>query len=287
MTAIYKRELKSCFLNMIAYIFIAFMLCVVGFFAKYYNFIQGYPNIEISLYSVIFIYLVLVPLLTMRSFAQEKQDKTMTLLYSLPIKTFDIVMGKYLAMLTVYLIPMAAVCLYPLVLSLFGTVNFVQSYISILAFFLLGAALIAIGMFASSLASSQMISAVISLGALLFVYLLPDVCAMLPSSKLGSAVCFAIAAIVIGFILYYMTKSLWASFLPALILETVSWVVYFVKGELFEGLFPSLLENLALFEGVTPFLNGLCDLNVFVLYLSVCVVFVFLTVQSVEKKRYS
>ena len=287
MTAIYKRELKSLFSNVIAYIFIAFMLCVIGFFAKYYNFVQGYPNVEISLYSVIFIYLVLVPLLTMRSFAQEQQDKTMTLLYSLPLRTSEIVLGKYFALLTVYAIPMLVICVYPLILSMFGKVNFTQSYLSILAFFLLGCALIAIGMFASSLASSQIIAAIISLGALLFIYLVPDVAAMLPSSALGSAVCFAVCALVVVWIIYAMTKNSTVAFIPGIVIMASVWILYFVKSELITGLFPEMVAKLALFDGVSTFLNGLLDLSVYLLYISVCVVFVFLTVQSVEKKRYS
>ena len=287
MTAIYKRELKSCFSNMIAYLFIGFMLCIVGFFSSFYNFTQGYPNFEISLYSVIFIYLVIIPLLTMRSFATEKQDKTMILLYSLPIRPMDIVLGKYFAMLTVYLIPMAVMSIYPLVLSLFGTVNFVQSYLSILAFILLGAALIAIGMFASSFASTQVVAAVISFASLLIVYLLPDIASMLPSSALGSAVCFCIIAIILAFTVYSMTKNSTTGFVVAFILQAVIWIFYFVKQDAFNGLLPDVIGKLALFEGVTTFLNGILDLNVYLLYISVCFVFVFLTVQAVEKKRYS
>ncbi|MBE6687492.1 MAG: ABC transporter [Ruminococcaceae bacterium] len=287
MKTIFRRELKSYFSGMSAYIIIAFMLCVIGFFSSYYNFTQGFPIIEISLYSVVFIYLILVPFLTMRTFAQENQDKTMTLLYSLPIKTSDIVLGKFFSTITVYTVPMLFICLYPLILSLFGKVNFLQSYLFIIAFYLLGVALISIGIFVSSMAQTQVVAAVSTLGALLFVYLLPDISMMLPATPVASAIAICVIVLLISCAVYFLTSNLELSLYIAAFGCVAVWVVYFIKKELFEGLIQSILDKLALFTRIDTFLNGICDITAYVLYLSIIAVFLFLTVQALERKRYN
>lgn len=287
MKTIFKRELKSYFNNMTAYIFIAFMLVVCGIYTTFYNFKNGLPYFEYSLYSIMFIFLVIIPLLTMRSFSQEKHEKTDQLLYSLPMKLSSIVLGKYFAMLTVYAIPMAVMSLYPLILRMFGSVNFKQSYSSIFAYFLLGAALIAIGMFVSSLTESQVIAAVLGLGALLGIYMLPNIASMIPSVNIASYICFAVLVIVFAFIVYSMTKSFYASVITGFVLEIPLLVLYLVKPDIFGALFPNMLIKLAIFNRFLTFAEGTFDLGGIIYFLSVICVFIFLTTQSLEKKRYS
>ncbi len=288
MTAIYKRELKSYFTNMTAYIFMAFMLLIVGFFCKIYNLSSyGYAQFELVLYAVCLVFVAIIPLLTMRSFAQEKYEKTDSLLYSLPIKMSGIVMGKYLAMLTVYLIPMLIMCLYPLVLSIFGPVNFAQTYSAMLAYYLLGAALIAIGMFMSSLTESQVIAAVLGMGALFIIYLMPNIASSVPTTNLGSYICFVVLILAFALVIYVMTKNVYAAVISGLVLEVILLVLYLVNQNMFASAFPNMLKQLSLFERFYGFINGFFDIGGIVYYLSVCCVFVFLTTQSLEKKRYS
>lgn len=147
MTAIYKKELKSYFINMSGYVFMAFLLLFAGIYVTAVNLKSAYASFEYALSSMTVVFLFIIPILTMRSLAEERHSRTDQLLYSLPLKVSDIVIGKYLAMLTVLLIPTAIMSVYPIILSVFGTVHYAACYGAILAFFLLGAALIAICMF--------------------------------------------------------------------------------------------------------------------------------------------
>ncbi|MBR6513273.1 MAG: ABC transporter permease subunit [Clostridia bacterium] len=290
MKAIYKRELKSYFGSVIAYIVIALILAFVGFVASYINLFAGYPNFEYALCEpyAVFALVIALSLLTMRCFADEKREKTDQLLYSLPIKMKDIVMGKYLAMLTVYLIPVAVMCAWPLILSFFGKVNMLQSYSTILAQLLLGACIIAAGMFLSSLTESQVIAAVMTIGLFLAVYFMPTIVdTFLPDSSMASFICFILMIGVVAIIVYALTGNIFAALGVGFVLEAVNLVLYLFKTSIFESAFPDMLNNLSIFNRLTPFANGTFDLTGVVYYLSITGVFVFLTVQSLEKKRYS
>ena len=156
MTAIYKKELKSYLTSMIGYLFMAFTLALFGLYFTAINLQQGYPEIGYALQNSAFILLIAVPVLTMRVLSEEQKNKTDQLLLTAPVKISDIILGKYLALLTIYVIPVLIMCLYPLLLGTHGTVSYAVSYTSILGYFLLGAAYISVGVFVSSITESRL-----------------------------------------------------------------------------------------------------------------------------------
>ena len=105
MTAIYKKELKSYLTSMIGYLFMAFTLALFGLYFTAINLQQGYPEIGYALQNSAFILLIAVPVLTMRVLSEEQKNKTDQLLLTAPVKISDIILGKYLALLTIYVIP--------------------------------------------------------------------------------------------------------------------------------------------------------------------------------------
>jgi len=287
MSAIYKRELHSYFCGMTGAIFIAFLLLMTGIYMTVYNLLGGYPTFEVALSGVTFVFLIAVPVLTMRSLAEEKHAKTDQLLYALPVSLSSVVMAKYLAMVTVLAVPVGVMCFYPLLLNSFGSVNFGSAYGSILAFFLLGCALIAIGMFISSLTESQVIAAVLSVGVLLLTYLMAGLASMIPETAGASYVGFLAIAILVGLVVQVMVKNSTVSMGTAAVLIVGTSALYFWKSEWFAGTLPILLEKLALFDRLDSFINGVFDLTAIVYYLTVAALFVYLTVQSMDKKRWS
>lgn len=287
MNAIYKKELKSYFTNMIGYIFIAFILVVTGIFATAQSFIGRYPSFEVVLGSVTFVMMLVVPILTMRVMAEERNTKTDQLLYSLPVSVSQVVAAKFLAMCTVLLIPIGVMMLYPVVLSLYGTVNFLSAYTGIFGFLLLGASLIAIGMFMSSLTESQIISAVISFGAFLLIYLMRGLASLIPSTAAASYIGFALMILVFALVVYIMTKNYWLSFAIAAVFEIALSIFYFTNRSLFTNAFPSFMTWLSLFDKLDNMLYGIFDVTSIVYYISVIVLFVFFSIQSVEKRRWS
>jgi len=231
--------------------------------------------------------IVIIPILTMRVLAEERRQKTDQLLYALPISLSSVVMAKFLAMATVLAVPTGVMCLYPVLLSTFGTVNFGSAYGSILAFFLLGCALIAIGMFISSLTESQVIAAVVSVGILLMTYLMAGLAAMIPETATASFVGFLAIAVLIGLIVQIMIKNSTVSMGITAVLVLGITVLYFIDADSFAGTLPVILEKLALFDRLNSFINGIFDVTAIVYYLTVIALFVYLTVQSMDKKRWS
>jgi len=171
MTAIYKRELKSYFQSMTGYVLIAFLVIFTGIYFMAYNLNSGYPYFSYVLMNINYVLIIIIPMLTMRSFVEERKNKTDQLLLAAPVKLFDIVMGKYLAMVTVFAVPCLIFCIFPIIIKSFGTAYLKVDYLSILMFFLLGCVYLAIGMFLSSLTESQIIAAVTTFGILLLIYL--------------------------------------------------------------------------------------------------------------------
>ncbi len=287
MTAVYKKELKSYVNGMTGAIFAGFLLLMAGIFTTVYNLRGQLPNYESTLSGVSFIFLLIVPVLTMRSVAEERHSRTDQLLYALPMPIYSVVLAKYLAMLTVLAVPCAVMGLTPLILSAFGKISFASAYGALLCFFLLGAALIAIGLFISSLTESQVIAAVVTLGVLLLLYFMPGLAGLIPMTAIASAIGLAVLAILFGVVVRIMTKNTVAAIAVAGVLIGAVAAVWIIKPSLLEGLLPNAMNAVALFDRISPFQRGVFDLTAIVFYLSVSVLFVFLTVQSMEKKRWN
>ena len=287
MSALYRKELKTYFTGMTGPVFICFILLMTGIFTVVYN-LQGlYPNFEVTLNQVVFVYLLAIPVLTMRSISEEKHSRTDQLLYSLPMSVTSIVMAKYLAMVTILAVPVGVMAFYPLLLATFGTVHLASAYAMLLAFFLLGAALIAIGMFISSLTESQVIAAVVSLAVTLLIYFMSGLANMISTDASVSLAAFLALAVVIGLIVNAMIKNTVLSLSVTGVLALAVVGVYAVDSSLFTGAISEILSAIALFDRLTPFQNGMFDLTAVIFYLSVCGLFVYLTVQSMEKKRWN
>lgn len=120
MTAIYKRELKAYMTSMIGPLFIAALTAIAGVYFVVYNLRIGYPYFSYVLGGLLFIFLLIVPVLTMRSLADERKSKTDQLLLTSPVSVGKIIMGKYFAMITIMAIPVLIFCLCPLVIKTGG-----------------------------------------------------------------------------------------------------------------------------------------------------------------------
>lgn len=287
MLAIYERELKSYFSNLIAWITIAALLLFAGIFTMSYCLINGIPNFEYVVGDMAFIYIIAVPLLSMRVMAEERRQKTDQLLYALPLSMRQIVLGKYLAQLTIIAVPVAVLCFYPLILSLFGTVNLAAAYSSLLAYFLMGAAFLAVGFFISSLTENQAIAAGLCFLVILLNYFLSSLLSFVPSSSSASFLALSAAVLLFGLVLYLLTKNSIFSVSLVLLAEIVLFILQKVIPEQFEGMFSGFVEQLSIFEQFYTFMDGILDLTALVYFVAVAFLFLFLSVQSLEKRRWS
>ncbi len=287
MIAIFKREFKSYFNSMTGPIFLGVLFVFTGIFTTALNLYNLYPNFEYVLSNITIVLMLIIPILTMRSIAEEKRSRTDQLLYSLPVSTADVVLGKYLSMVAVLLIACVAMGFVPVVLSLFGIIHYGSCYAALLGFFLLGASLIAVCMFMSSLTESQIIAAVTSFGVLLAFYLMSGIASLLPTTASGSFVAFLIVGLIFGAVAWLLTHSYIIGAAAACVAVVPTSVAFAIDSEAFAGLFPSVISYLAVFDRFDSFVSGIFDLTAVVYYISIIVFFVFLTVQSLEKRRWS
>jgi len=287
MIAVLKHELQMYSHALPAYLFCAFLLAFVGVGAMLYNIQSSVANFELVLKFVCIGLVVILPVLTMRVFAEEKKQKTDQLLYALPLKLSQIVLGKYLALLTVFLVPMAIISLYPQVFSRFGDVYLLTAYGSLFAFFLLGASMIAIGMFISSLTENQGFAAGISITLFLLNFYSVRLAEYVSATAFGSLIAFCMLAVALAWLIGLLTGSRILACSAALAVLLGLGLTFMFKSSALEGLLPKMLSQVSLFERFYIFVDGIFDLRALVFYLTVIVFFLFLSVQSLEKRRYN
>jgi ABC-2 type transport system permease protein len=165
--AIYSKEILSYFRSPIAYFVIAVFLLGTGYFFTYNIFLTGVGTMDSTLQNMGILLLIIAPVLTMRIFSAEYNARTMELLMTLPVQTWQVVLGKYLGAVTIFLLMTLATCINLVPLYLYGnpqTLNIISGYIG---FILLGMTCIAIGQFFSALTENQIVAALITIPVLL------------------------------------------------------------------------------------------------------------------------
>ena len=188
MTAIFKREVRSSFHGMIGYVLTAFMLAATAIYFVALNLGYGLTDFGYyTLYRTTFVLLLYIPVLTMRSFAEERRTRTDQLLLTSPVSVWEIVLGKFFALCVIFALPCLADAVMILVLAALGATGTatLANLAALLCYYLMGCAAIAIGVFLSSLTENQIIAAVAGVAALLLAYMMPSLRSMFTA---GSAV---------------------------------------------------------------------------------------------------
>ena len=289
MTAIYERELDSQLNGLTGYVYGALMLLFAGIYVMVYN-LSGSPDFTSVMYSMTFIYLIAIPLLTMRAIAEERHQKTDQLLYSLPLSMAKIVLGKYLALVTVMVMPILLMALYPLVLNALataGSMSFKSAYGAIAGYILLGLALTAIGLFVSSLMESAALAAGACFILMLLIYFMGPLTEYMPETAGASLAALAVTAGLFGLILWRLTKNGPFAGVVTLALEGALGGCWLAWPDSFRGLFAKVAGQLAVFDKFDNFAYDIFDLRAAVYFLSVAAVFLFLTVQVMERRRWA
>ena len=287
MLAVYKRELRAYMNNVYGWLFMAIFLLFTGYMMFQNNLYDGMPEFELTLSASQYALLLLIPILCMRSMAEDRHNKTDMFYLSLPMKTSSAVLGKYFAMLTVYAIPCVILCVYPLVLGAFGPVNYLVAYLSILLYLILGAALIAVCQFLSSLTDNLVIAAVLGVLAVAVLLFAPFLSYVIPLTAIASFIGFVVLALLLAGVAFLATHNLNVTAITGAVAVVPLSVVYILSRSSFEGLFPSLLQFISPFAHFATFCQfGTFSVQSLILLLSYPVLFVFLTVQSADKKRW-
>ena len=287
MLAVYKRELRAYMNNVYGWLFMAIFLLFTGYMMFQNNLYDGMPEFELTLSRSQYALLLLIPILCMRSMAEDRHNKTDMFYLSLPMKTSSVVLGKYFAMLTVYAIPCVILCVYPLVLGAFGPLNYLVAYLSILLYLILGAALIAVCQFLSSLTDNLVIAAVLGVLAVAVLLFAPFLSYVIPLTAIASFIGLVVLALLLAGVAFLATHNLNVTAITGAAAVVPLSVVYILSRSSFEGLFPSLLQFISPFAHFATFCQfGTFSVQSLILLLSYPVLFVFLTVQSADKKRW-
>ena len=287
MLAIFLKELRSYFTSAIGYIFIGTFLLITGIFFVLNNLLSSNPAYNSTLQSLVTIFLFIVPILTMKIMSEETKTKTDQLLFTAPIKITDIVLGKYFAALAIFSISLLITVLYPLILSTLGTISVSETFTGYIGIFLLGATLISIGLFVSSLTENQVTSAVISFGVFLFIFLIDSIQQALPSTRNSSLIFVLILVAILALFVYFSTKNIYATVLTLVIGLIITIGIFIAKKEAFDGLLQKVFAWFSLTNRYGLFSQGLLSLNSVVYYLSFITAFVFLTIRMVDKRRWN
>lgn len=295
MSAIYKKELRSYFTTMTGYAFVAFFCLVVGFVFYYMNVLGASAFVGYALrYSYVqVILMVLVPVLTMKVFADERHTKTDQMLFTAPITVGKIVMGKFLATATIFGIPVLVIMTYPLIMMDYGNTPVGANYASIIGFFLMGLSLFAIGTFISSITENQVISAVVTFAILLFLFILQYISGIFPTGEMASAISVGVIIFIFAVIYFlFARKTVENAFVIACAITVIGVLavagLFIFDSSIFDGLLQNILLHLSVYHMYEYYFSAeVIDIGSFVYFISIIGFFLYLTVQSIQKRRWS
>ncbi|WP_294716041.1 ABC transporter permease [uncultured Gemmiger sp.] len=287
MTAIFKREFKSCFTGMIGWVIAAVSLFFLGLYFTNRNLLYASSDFASVLYTMTMILLFLLPAISMRSFAEERKNKTDQLLLTSPVSIPAIVAGKFLAELAVFALPLAAAVVMPLLLQAFGTVSLVAAYSALLGYLLLGGACLAVGTWISALTENQILAYLATFGALLVAYLMNGIQTMFTTGNLLAFIVFMIVLLVAAVLVGVICKRLAAGAAVFCAGAVVLFVLFQLRPAWLLTAFNAVLSALALFEPFKDIVGGMFSIPAIVYYLSVMGLFLFLTGQALARRRWN
>lgn len=234
MIAIYKREMKSYFTSPLGYVYLCAYLFMSGLFFKMSMIDYGSSNVALFFSSSLIVYMFLVPILTMRLFSEEKKSKTDQILLTSPVSVTGIVVGKFLAAMSVFTIALIPTSIAIVIIGSYSSISVGMTIGNYVAVLFLGMAFIAIGCFLSAITESQVVAAVLSFTVMMCLYFLDNLVSSVSSTFLSTIISF-----------------------------------------------------ISVYGRYSDFTSGLFSLSSIVYYISLAVIFLFLTVRIIEKRRWS
>ncbi len=286
MIAVFKKELRTYFNTLSGYVFLGFFVLINAYFFSQFNIGQGVPTYSGTLIYTLSMFLILIPVLTMRLFAEEARQKTDQLLYTAPIKISDIVVGKFLAATFLFLIGMLIIGIFPFILSFYGNVPFAETFGCFFGYFLLGASLISVGLFISVLTDNQIIAAVGTFATVFFFLMMDSIVASMPTDIVSALAFVAFLILVVAAVLYSGTKNVIISAIFFAVGIIVEGAIYFYDSLIFDGVIVKVLGWFSVLERFESFYMGIFKLADFIYYISFIAVFLYITVNTIEKRRW-
>jgi len=296
MAAIIKKELRAYFNSWIGYIFLFILVGLVGVFFWQINLGAQIGDFQFTLGSLPIFLLVLIPVLTMRLFAEEARQKTDQLLFTAPVTVSSVVLAKFFSAVLLVCIALAITVIFPFMLSFFGELPYSQIFAVYIGFVLLVPCFIAVGMFISACTENQIIAAVITFFVMIFLYIMENIVHFINdsvtasqaigSSALISLIFIAVVIAVLAYIIYDSTKNYYIAGGLALILISVSTGVYAYDPSIFDVMLVRGTQWLSIMTRFDNFNNGVLNVSDIIYYITFAGIFVYLTINVIEKRRW-
>lgn len=285
---VYKKEFRSLMLSPIGFTVVSVMLVFSGMFITIYNLFSGSVRIEYSYQNTALVLLLAVPLLSMNALSKEHSGKTDTLIFSLPTPLYKVILGKYLALITIISIPLAITFLYTVILSFYAEVSYLSAFTGTLAFWLCACALLAIGLFISSMFENTILCALCGFAVMLLIYFLPTFSSVLPTSAEAFVGVFTVICILLGVLICKLCRSKNLGIIVGAISEVILLCVYFFDSSILDGALYYITRALSVMYYLDAFtVNNTISIPAYVYYITISALFVFFTVRAEEKRRFA
>jgi ABC-2 type transport system permease protein len=287
MIAILKRELRAYFLTPMGFIYMGFFLLLMGIFFTFGSLISQNSRFNGFLANMLFIYLFAIPMLTMRLFSEERRQKTDQLLLTSPVSVGEIVLGKFLAALILFLMTLAVTVLYAAVIAVFGELAVAETVGGYVGFVFLGASYISVGIFISAGTENQITAALISFFTLLMIWLIDPISQIFPTDIKSGVIAAGVLGAVVSVFLYFNTRNIFIALGAALVSAGIITALYFFNQGVFNGFTRKFFSWFSLNQRYDNFTLGILKLDSLLYYISFSGLFLFLTAQVIEKRRWN
>ncbi len=286
MPAIIKKELKTYFNTITGYGFLGFFVLITGYFFVSQNITAANANYNETLAGSMIMFLILVPVLTMRLFAEEARQKTDQLLYAAPINVTDIVAGKFIAASFLFLLGIVITLIFPFMLSRSGELAWGMTFVGILGYFMMGMCLISVGIFISVLTDNQIVAAAATFAAIFLLLMMDNISSAVPITVASSLIFVGLAITAVALTVYSSTKNALAALIFALIGFVIMAAVYFSDPNIYDGVIVKVLSWFSVLSRFENFYMGVLSVSDVVYYITFTCAFLYLTVNVIEKRRW-
>ena len=287
MGAVYKKELRSSFTTMTGPVAIAVMLFIAGYMFRTYNLANGLSSVIYAVFNSSLIFYFVVPILSMRVFAEERRQRTDQMLFTAPVHLIEIILGKYLALVSVFAVPVLVLCTMPVALRPLGGSTPALDYAGILVFFLMGCAYLSVGMFISTLTENLIVSAILNILFVAVTMMIHNAYSMISGTVFTSMVFFVVLSILIGIAVYAMTGFYWLSLGVLTVLAAVSLILSYMESEFITGSAEKVLGILDFYSHFESFVYETFSLTDIVYFISAIAVGIVLTHTSIVRRRWN
>ncbi|MCL2564722.1 MAG: ABC transporter permease [Defluviitaleaceae bacterium] len=287
MVAIIKKELRNYFNHITGYIFLFFYTVLMAIFFIMTNVLQQNADYFHTLINAIIIFMLMIPMLTMRLFSEEFAQKTDQLLYTAPISTSSIVFGKFLSACIMLLIGVVITFIFPYLISSYGTLPISRIIGTYIGFYLMGCAFISIGILVSVSTHSQVVAAIGSFAMIFVFFVMGALINAIPATRDAGLIFAAIISAIIGYIFYSSTKNTWASGGVLAGLLSIFGIVYALMPSFYDGLAIRSLQWVSLVSRFRSFSNGILEVADVAYYITFSILFCFFAINIIEKRRWA